>query len=813
MGNRFLQDLRYALRGLRNSPGFTTVAVLTLGLGIGANTAIFSVIDTVLLRPLPYRHPDRLVTVEHHYPSLNDLHTSVSVPGFLAYRQRNNLFEAAAVENGWVPTLTGHGDPARITGSQVSGEFFTVFGVAPRLGRAIGPEDAEPGHPRIAVLSQGMWQRVFGADPAVLGQRAILDGEQYEIVGVMPAEFVDFWNRTAEFWVPLTFTPEQAAPDRWTNEYLPFTGRLRDGATVEQASADLAAYGQQLRAESPNRFSPDWGLVTTSLNEKSRGPLRHALYLMLGAVVLVLLVACANVANLQLARAASRHREVAVRVALGASPAALIRQLLTESLLLALAGGLLGVLLAVWSVPALLTLNGGRGLPAADDVHLNGTVLLFALGVSLVTGVVFGLAPASRVARGSLQETLKDGGRGASADRGGLALRRSLVVATVALALMLLAGSGLLIRSFSRLVGVDPGFKPDHLLTFNVALPRVKYPSDTLQIAALNRLTQAIKAVPGVRSAGGTSVMPFGGSWATASFNVEGFQPAANAPMPWGDMRNVTPEFLPTLGVELLRGRQFTDQDRAGSVPVVIVDEEMARRYWPEQNPIGKRITFNNLSDSSIAWLNVVGEVRHTMHEGLDAQPRVQIYFPIQQGGLPFLAYAVRTSGDPAAVVPQLKQAVASVDADLPMSNISTMDELIEGTTGPRRFAMLLLAAFSVLAASLAAIGLYGVMSYSVTQRARELGVRLALGAGPGQVLGLVVREGVRLAGVGLGIGLLAALAVSRILRSMLFGVTATDPVTFIVIPLLLLAVTALACWVPARRAARLDPIVALRTD
>jgi putative ABC transport system permease protein len=813
MSSRLLQDLRYAVRGLRKSPGFTIVAVLTLGLGIGATTAIFSVINTVLLRPLGYREPDRLVTVDHHYPSLNDLHASVSVPGFLAYRDRGQIFERAAAENGWVPTLTGRGDPTRVIGSQVTGDYFLVYGVAPALGRAIRAEEAQPGHGKVVVLSQGMWQRVFGGDASALGQQLLLDGESYEVVGVMPAGFVDFFNRRAEFWVPLVFTPAQMDPNRWTNEYLAFTGRLRAGESLDQASADLAAYGLQLRTENPNRFSPDWGLVTTSLNEKSRGPIRRALYLMLAAVVLVLLIACANVANLQLARAAARSREIAVRVALGASSGALMRQLLTESVLLALAGGVLGVLLAVWSVPALLSLNGGRGLPPAGDVRLDGTVLGFALGISLLTGIVFGLAPAIRVARTSLHETLKEGGRGAGADRGGLALRRSLVVATVALALMLLAGAGLLVRSFGQLVGVDPGFQPSHLLTFNVALPQVKYPNDTLQITALERVTQALQAVPGVTSAGGTSVMPFGGSWSTASFSVEGYTPAANAPSPWGDMRTVTPDFLPTLGVELMRGRQFSGDDRAGGRAVVIVDEEMARRFWPGQDPVGKRITFNNLTDSSIAWIDVVGEVRHTMHEGLDAQARVQLYFPLQQNGLPFLAYAVRTAGDPMKLVPDLKRALASVDADLPMSNVSTMEDLIEGTTGPRRFAMLLLASFSVLAAALAAIGLYGVMSYSVTQRARELGLRLALGAGPNEVLRLVLRQGIRLAAVGLGIGLVAALAVSRILRSMLFGVSTTDPVTFVAIPVLLLAVTALASWVPARRATRTDPMIALRAE
>ncbi len=808
-----MQDLRYGLRRLRQSPGFTAVAVLTLGLGIGANAAIFSVINTVLLRPLGYREPDRLVTVEHHYPSLNDLHASVSVPGFLAYQQLGQIFEKAAVQSGWVPTLTGRGDPTRTVGSRVTGDYFPLLGVDPVLGRALQPDEAQAGHDRVVVLSQAMWQRVFGADPAVLGQSLVLDGESYEVVGVMPGGFRDFFNQRAEFWVPLSFTPAQQDPNRWTNEYLAFTGRLRPGESYAQASADLAAYGLRLRTDNPDRFSPDWGLVTTTLNEKARGPMRNALYLMLGAVGLVLLIACANVANLQLARAASRGREIAVRVALGASPGDLMRQLLLESILLALAGGLLGVLLAVWSVPALLSLGGGRGLPAATDVRVDGAVLLFALVVSLVTGLVFGLAPAVRVARTSLHESLKEGGRGVAADRGGLALRRSLVVATVALALMLLAGAGLLIRSFGRLVGVDPGFQPTHLLTFGVALPQVKYANDTVQIAALTRVADAIGAVPGVTSVGGTSVLPFGGQWSTSSFSVEGYQTPPNAPGPWGDMRTVTPGFLPTMGVELLHGRQFTALDRAGSPAVTIVDEEMANRFWPGQDPVGKRITFNNLTDSSIAWITVVGEVRHTMHEGLDAQARVQLYFPLAQNGLPFLGYAVRTSGDPRGLIPQLRQALASVDPDLPMSNVSTMDELIEGTTGPRRFAMLLLGAFSVLAAALAAIGLYGVMSYTVTQRAKELGVRLALGARPGDVLSLVLRQGVRLALIGLGIGLVASLALSRLIRGMLFGVSATDPLTFVLIPLLLLAVTLVATWVPARRATRVDPVAAMRAE
>jgi putative ABC transport system permease protein len=806
------QDLKYAVRALRRSPGFTTVAMLILALGIGANSAIFSVINAVLLRPLPYQEPDRLVTIEHHYPSLNDLLAPVSVIGFLNYQKQTQLFQHAAVETGFVPTLTGRGDPTRIQGTQVSGDFFPTFGVQPALGRVIRQDEAAAGHDKVVVLSYGLWQRLFGGDTAALGQRLLLDGENYEVVGVMPADFRDFFARRAEFWVPQVFPARLLDESRWTNEFLSFTGRLQPGVTLERARADIAAYGVRLRTDNPERFGTDWGLVLTSLNEKARGPLRGALLLLLGAVGLVLLIACANVASLQLARAAARAREVAVRVALGASPLALMRQLLTESVLLALAGGALGLLLAVWGVPALLALNSGR-LPGAEDIHLDTMVLGFTLALSLLTGLVFGLAPALRVARTSLHETLKEGGRGSAGERHGLALRRGLVIGTVAVALTLLAGAGLLVRSFARLVGVDPGFRTDHLLTFNVSLPSLKYPNDTVQIAAHERVLAALGTLAGVTSVGATSVLPFGGSWSTASFSVEGYQPPTNTPGPWGDMRTVSPEFLSTIGAPLLKGRQLNPQDGPGAPGVVVVDAEMVRRYWPNQDPIGKRLTFNNLSDSAIQWIEVVGVVGHTMHEGLDAQPRIQLYFPLRQNGMGFLAYVLRTTGDPRSLIAAARAAVASVDPDLPMSAVSTMDDLIDGTTGPRRFAMLLLGAFSLLAAGLAAIGLYGVMAYTVTQRSKELGVRLALGAGAADVLRLVLGQGMRLAVIGVGIGLAAAVVGTRLLRGMLFNVSAADPGTFLSTTALLLLVTAVATWLPARRATRVDPAVVLREE
>ena len=809
---RLVQDLRYAVRTLRKSPGFTLVAALTLALGIGANTAIFSVIDAVLLRPLPYRQPDRLVDVNHFYPSLNNLRAGVSVPGFRDYGARTDLFEKSAVETPAAMNLTGAGEPERVNVTRVSGDFFTTLGIPAALGRTIRPDEAQDGHNRVLVLTDGYWRRKFGADPTVVGRTLRLSDVDYQVVGVMPASFRDFFGRQTDLWTPVVFQPADFGDNRRTNEFLSFIGRLAPGVSLQKAQAEMHVLAKQLKSTYTRSYAPDWDLQVTSLNEEAAGGLRRALLVLLGAVGFVLLIACANVANLQLARTAGRAREIAVRVALGASPRRLVRQLLTESLLLSLLGGGLGLLLAVWGVPALLALTP-RTLPPSGAVRIDPLVLGFALAASVATGLLFGFMPALQVGRSDVHESLKEGGRGAVGDRGSLALRRGLVVTTVALALTLLAGAGLLIRSFSRLVAVDPGFQPDHLLTFNVSLPQAKYPNDTVRIAVLERLMAAIGAVPGVVSVGGTSNIPFGGNWSTASFNVEGYQRPPNAPMPWGDMRVVTAGYLPTIRAPLKAGRQFTDADRLGGQRVCIVDEDVVRRFWPNTDPVGKRITFNDLTDTNITWITVVGEVAHTLHTGLDDAHRVQVYFPLGQRGLPFLGVVVRTAGDPLAALASVRTAMRGVDPDLPLASVNTMDALITQTTGPRRFSLFLLGGFAALAVVLASIGLYGVMSYMVTQRSRELGVRLALGAGKADVLGLVLRQGVALALGGVLIGLVAALALTRVMQGMLFQTGAKDPVTFVLVPLLLVGVAAFASWLPARRATRVDPIVALRAE
>ncbi len=808
-----IQDLRFAFRTLLKSPGFTLVAVLTLALGIGANTAIFSVIDAVLLRPLPYAEPDRLVDVNHFYPSLNNLRAGVSVPGFRDYSARTDLFEHAAVETSRSMNLTGVGEPELVDVVMVSGEFFPTLGVGAALGRTLRPDEAQAGRHHVLVLSDGYWRRKFGGDRTVIGRTLRLSDEDYEIVGVMPPAFRDFFDRSADLWSPVVFQPVDFGDDRRTNENFAFIGRLAPGVTEPRAQAEMHTLAQRLKAAFTSSYPRDWDLQVTSLNDEARGGLRRSLLVLLGAVGFVLLIACANVANLQLARIAARSRELAVRVALGASPTRLTRQLLTESVLLALAGGALGSLLAAWGVPALLVLSP-RNLPDAAAVRPDAAVLAFTLGVSLLAGLLFGAIPALHLARADVHESLKEGGRGAVGDRRSLRLRRSLVVTTVALALTLLAGAGLLIRSFSRLVGVDPGFQPDHLLTFGVSLPAGQYPNDTVQGAVLERIGAALARVPGVVAAGGTSNIPFGGNWSSASFNVEGYQPPTGTPQPWGDMRAVTTSYLPAIRVPLKAGRQFTEADRLGGAPVCIVDEALVRRYWPNTDPIGKRITFNRLTDPSPRWITVVGVVGHILHTGLDDERgRVQVYFPISQIALPGLGFVVRTSGDPAAALPAMRAAVASVDPDLPLAAVSTMDDLITRTMGPRRFAVLLLGAFAALAVVLAMVGLYGVMSYTVTQRTRELGVRLALGADVPEVLGLVLRQGVWLSLLGVGIGLVAALALTRVMKSMLFGVGTTDPMTFIAVPVALVAVAFFASYFPARRATKVDPVEALRSE
>ncbi len=816
--NQLINNLRFALRTLRRSPGFALVAILTLGLGIGANTAIFSVLNAVVLRPLPFAQPEQLVTIAHRYPSLN-LTASVSVPGFVEYEKQTETFSSVSAVTGWAPTLTGTGDATRLQGLRVAGAYFTTFGVQPELGRALRADESSAGREHVVVLSDRFWRTARGADPEIVGKQLLLNGESYEVVGVMPASFTSMLNRATDLWAPFVLTPE-LVNGPYGREFMGVTARLKPGVSLSRAQADMRTLAARIKAD--RALPEDWTLAVAPLSDLvTSAGMRRAMLVLLGAVFLVLMIACANVANLQLARAASRSREIAVRVALGASPRDLVRQLLTESMVLALAGGVLGILFALWGVPALMSLNESN-LPPAAAIGIDGRVLVFTIVLSLATGVIFGLAPAMRLSRTELHDSLKEGGRGAAGDRSGLALRRGLVIGTVALALTLLVGAGLLTRSFRQLLQVDPGFTPDHLLTFSVALPAAKYPTDSLQVGYFDRTTAAIAAVPGVKSVGATSVLPFTNNGSTSSFDVEGLVVPPNGNGPWGDYRVITPNYLTALGAPLLEGRFFTDQDRVGTDGVVIVDTDLAHTFWPKESALGKRISYQ---DDPRVWLTVVGVVGHTMHEGLDAQKRVQVYIPMAQDGRGFMSYAVRATGDPMAVLGGVRSAMKEIDPDVALANINTMGDLVSISTGPRRFTMVLLTVFSLLASGLAALGLYGVMAYTVTQRAKELGVRLALGATPRSVQQMVMQQGMRLALIGVAFGLVAAYVLTSLLKALdansalntadqlLFKISPHDPLTFIVIPLLLVAVASLASWIPARRATQLDPVEALRGE
>ncbi|HTQ78993.1 MAG TPA: ABC transporter permease [Thermoanaerobaculia bacterium] len=809
-----MQDLRYGLRRIAESPAFSAIVIATLALGIGANTALFSVIDAALLRPLPYADPERLVSVDHFYPSLNNLKAGVSVPGYRDYGSREHVFASLAVESSWSANLAGLGEPQRLSGAQVTGRYFGTLGVPTAAGRPLVPGDDQAGHERVVVLSDGLAGRLLGGAKSAMGRKLQLNGESYEVVGVMPPSFRDFFSRNVELWTPLVFRPEQFADNARTNEFLSLTARLQPRLSLHQAQVEMTAYAGQLKRQFPDFYPPDWDLLVTSLHEKASGNVRLMLLVLLGAVGFVLLIACANVANLLLARASGRSREIAVRTALGATRWQLVRQLLTESLLLATAGGVLGLALGAWAMRAVASLNlaGLSGLPLAE-LRLNGTVLLFTGAVALATGLLFGLAPALTTARGDTQKTLKEGGRSASAGRSRQALRRSLVVVEIALALSLLVGAGLLLKSLQRLEGVSTGFNPEHLLTFNLALPTVQYKTEDEQRTFFDRALTRLASVPGVRAVGATSTLPFGGSWSTGSFDVEGYTPLPQQPGPWGDMRLVSPGFFAALEVPVLKGRVFSPADLATGVKVAVVDEEMVRRFWPKGDPIGKRLGFSPPAGKPHDWFTVIGVVGHTKHEGLDAESRVQLYLSSTQKGLPAMTVALRTATEPQAALPAVRTALREVDPGIPVSGVHTMSELVEASTGKRRFSALLLGLFSGMALLLASLGIYGVMSYAVAQRRHELGVRMALGADKGRVLGLVLGQGMALAAAGLGLGLLAALACTQLLKSQLYAVRATDLATFGTVTVVLGGVAFAANFIPALRATEVDPMVALREE
>ncbi|HKP86337.1 MAG TPA: ABC transporter permease [Blastocatellia bacterium] len=811
------QDLRYGARMLAKSPGFTAVAVLTLALGIGANTAIFSLINTVLLRPLPFKDPDRLVMVWERRSSSGDANIPISGHEFAGWREQNHVFEQTATYTAGDFNLTGSGEPEAVNGLTVSADFFSVFGVAPLLGRTFSPGEDQEGGARVAVLSQGFWHRRFGSDPDIIGKSITLSDKSYTVVGVMPA-----LEGAPDIWVPIDLPLARRQEGRHN---LSVIARLNPEVSLEQAQSDLSSIARRLEEQYPN-FNIGHGARLVPLFEQAVGNVRPALLVLFGAVGFVLLIGCANVANLLLTRAAARQKEIAIRTALGAARPRLIRQLLTESLLLAVCGGGVGLLLALWIIDLLPKINAGQ-IPRLDKINIDGKVLVATIGFSLLTGIITGVAPALRGSRPNLRLWLNEGTRASA----GLARRRLgnlLVIAEIALALVLLVGAGLMIKSFVRLVNVDPGFNPDNVLAVDLALPGPRYPKAQQQKMFFEQLIERVKALPGVDSVGVSTEIPLDGGDDWMPFAVEDRPAPPPGQEPHAAYRVISADYFRVMNVPLLKGRYFTEADARVSIPVVrwyeqqsnpprlnepqpapvvIVNETMARLLWPDEDPIGRRIKV-----LFSPWLTVVGVVGDMRHAGLDARPNPEMYMSYLQEPRGFMTVVARTSGDPLNLASAMREQVNALDKDQPIS-ITTMQEVFSKSVGQRRFNTLLLGVFGGVALILAVVGVFGVINYSVTQRTHEIGVRMALGAERIDIFKLVVGQGMVLTLAGIAAGVAGSLALTRLIAGLLYGVSPTDWGTFVVVSLLLACVALVATYIPARRATKVDPMVALRYE
>ncbi len=800
-----VQDVRYGLRLLRKSPGFTAVAVITLAMGIGANTAIFSAVNAALLRPLPFPDPERLVMLFHSYPKLNLSRAPVSPMGLEHYLKNARAFEKlGAYTSSHVPqNLTGRGNPERVLSIGVTGGFFPAMGVNALRGRTLGVEADQAGS-RVAVLSYGLWQQRFGGDAAILGRDLTLDGNNYTVVGIMPPMF-DFPHR-AQLWVPLPLTTDAAKTAREI-EFLAVVGRLKPGVSQEQADSDMARMSADVLKIYPELAPVGWRAIAVPLHEIAVGDIRRALLVLLGAVGCVLLIACANIANLLLARAAGRQKEIAIRNALGATSMRVLRQLLTEGVLLAVIGGACGLLLGYWGIDPLLRLLPPDQALSGFNVAIDGTVLTFTVAVSLLTGLLFAAAPALRSLRVAANQALKEGGR-TSAAAEHHRFRSALVACQIALALILLVGAGLMIRSFVRLQRSDAGFDPQHVLKMQITLPQPKYKEELRQTQFFHEVVERVAALPGVGAAGITSMLPLDANW-TNSFTIESHR---ITPERHAHMAIVSPRYFEALRIPLLKGRVFTDADTDAAPKVIIIDQTLAKAYLFGEDPLGKRIAVSN--SPRPVWREIVGVVAPVKHaDPLAREMKGQAYLPYEQYPIPGMSLVVRATDDPTTLVGAIRRQVAQLDPEQPIADIKTMDEAMnEFVSGPR-FNTLLLASFAALAMVLAAVGIYGVIAYSVAQRAHEIGVRMALGARREDVLRLVLTQAVRTAGVGFLIGLAISFVATRALASLLYGIRSTDPLTFVVISLLLMAVAVIASYVPARRATKVDPMVSLRYE
>ena len=808
-----LQDVRYGLRILLKKPSFTAIAVLTLALGIGANTAIFSVVNGVLLRPLPLLEPDRLATFWLSAPEKGLTEVNIPQGLFSYYRERSHAFESMAAYDTGSLSLTGAGEPERLSCANITFDYFSVLGREPQIGRAFLAQEDTPGNNNVVILSFELWQRRFGGDPEILGKSINLNNRPTVVVGVMPSGF-DFPHPAErsdfphiELWVPLGLDPQN-------NSYWNYsvTGRLTPGVTTADAQREIAALADAFFREHNFSKEGETGTlaVVVPLTQKIIGGVRTQLLVLLAAVGFVLLIACSNIANLLLVRATSRSREMAIRNCLGASRRRIIAQLLIESLLLALAGAGGGLLLAAWGVDGIKSLSGA-GIPRLNQVRFDWPVLLFTVGAALLTGLVCGLAPALRASRVNLQQALKEGARG-TASASSKRLNDAFVIAQIALSLVLLIGAGLLLESFRKLLSVDPGFRSENVLSGRLELPETKYTTPAQVRNFYARLLDRVQNLPGVRAAGFCNVVPFSGGGDGEEFTVEGQQPGPGDPVQVTWYRSATPGYFGAIGIPILKGRAFEDSDTETSQRVAIVDEKIARTYWPNEDPIGKHVRVGRASQGN-PWLTVVGVVASVKNRKLDEDARFYLYQPFSQSISRETSLVIRSDKNPEALIAAARGEVLALDPELPLYAVETLEQAVARSLSAKRLTKLLLTGFAATALLLAAMGIYGVMSLSVSSRINEFGIRVALGAQPRDVFRLVISQGMRLAFGGVALGLAAAFGLTRLLASLLFEVSSTDPATFSIVALLLTGVALLACYVPARRATRVDPMVALRYE
>ncbi len=804
-----LQDIRYGFRTLLKQPSFTAIAIITIALGIGANTAIFSVVNAVILRPLPYPDAEQLAMLWGTTAKDGNQEQPFSFADFNDLRTQAKSFSSVAAASPlWSFTLTGGGEPEPIHGLFVSQNLFDMLGARPAIGRGFFADDDRQGANPVVMISNALWQRRFGGDPGVVGRPLTVSGINATIIGVMPADF-HFLEAAAELWAPLS--QNQFANSTRNVRLLSVVGRLNSGVSLTQANSELSAMSAQLAAQYPDTNS-GFGLRALPLHQQVTGKVRSALLLLLGAVGLVLLIACANVVNLMLVRSAGRTREIAVRAAVGAGRLRLLRQLLTESITLSLLGGVAGALVATWGVKILLSLNP-IALPRYNKIGVDFAVLLFTLAASVITGIVFGLAPAWQMFKFDLQSVLKEGGRG-TVDSRHHRLSNSLVTLEIATALVLLIGAGLLIRSFARLIDVNPGFDTEHVLTMQVGLPNASYGQPEKRIQFMQQLETNVKAIPDVAAAGIVTRLPL----LSALNNVTTFLMIEGRNMPPGDrpeidFRRASTGYFETMNIPLRAGRLVTDQDVANNTRLVVINEAMAKRFWPGEDPVGKHVSTATATGQQTQWQTIVGVVGNVRHLGLDTEPRPELYYHTNTSPPFGPVLVIRSKSDPKALISLVRAKVRELDGDLPISNVNTMEQLVAQSVSQRRFGMFLLAGFAGVALLLAAIGIYGVISYSVAQRTQEIGVRMALGAQTMDVLKLIMRNGLTLACAGLAIGLVGAFLLTRLMTRLLFEIRPTDALTFVLVSAGLMVVAILACYLPARRATKVDPLVALRYE